>query len=155
MTAEATRSADGTLEVRLPGEPLPYRVLAWRPPLLLLARGNETRSFFVARGAEGTWLGSGGHARWIPGAAPKRARGTAAATDRHGELSSPMPGKVLEVLVTEGESVRAGARLLIVEAMKMEHPVRAPQDGVVSKLLVRAGDSVQPGTTLIELEGSP
>lgn len=147
------RAADGTVEVQLGDDSPAFRVLAWNPPVMLLGRGEETRRFFVARGERGTWLADEGVTHWIPDSA--RARRVASAADRHADLASPMPGKVLKVLVKPGERVAAGARLLIIEAMKMEHPVRAPHEGVVSKIHVESGANVQPGTTLIELEEVP
>jgi acetyl-CoA/propionyl-CoA carboxylase biotin carboxyl carrier protein len=59
-----------------------------------------------------------------------------------GEVTSPMPGTVLAVLVTEGEAVTAGTPLVIVEAMKMEHTLTAPLDGVVGELHARKGQTV-------------
>jgi len=54
--------------------------------------------------------------------------------------------------VQPGEHVKAGATLLILEAMKMEQQITAPQDGVVTRLLCRAGDQVTAGTELVVLE---
>jgi acetyl-CoA/propionyl-CoA carboxylase biotin carboxyl carrier protein len=65
-----------------------------------------------------------------------------------GPVTSPMPGTVLVVKVAAGDVVRAGAPLLVVEAMKMEHTVTAPIDGVVSELPVRAGQQVALDETL-------
>ena len=65
-----------------------------------------------------------------------------------------MPGEVLEVLVTEGEQVKAGQRLLVIEAMKMENPLRAPHDSIVTRIHVGVGDSVTPGDTIVELEAT-
>jgi acetyl-CoA carboxylase biotin carboxylase subunit len=59
-----------------------------------------------------------------------------------GALVAPMPGKVVKVLVTEGQEVAAGAALLVLEAMKMEHTVRAADAGIVRALHVAAGDQV-------------
>ena len=67
-------------------------------------------------------------------------------------LAAPMPGTVIKVLVAPGDAVRAGATLLVLEAMKMEWPLRAPRDGVVRRLACREGDMVQPGMPLVELE---
>jgi acetyl/propionyl-CoA carboxylase alpha subunit len=65
-----------------------------------------------------------------------------------GSLLSPMPGTVLRVLVSAGAQVPAGAPLLVLEAMKMEHEVLAPAAGTVSELPVAQGDQVQTGTLL-------
>jgi 3-methylcrotonyl-CoA carboxylase alpha subunit len=66
-----------------------------------------------------------------------------------GGCIAPMPGKVIELRVTEGETVRAGQVLLIMEAMKMEHSVTAPQDGTVAQVTVVAGDQVDADALLI------
>ena len=60
-----------------------------------------------------------------------------------GGLVAPMPGKVVKVLVSEGESVPAAAPLVVLEAMKMEHTVRAPEAGVVRAIHVAVGDQVE------------
>jgi biotin carboxyl carrier protein len=63
-----------------------------------------------------------------------------------------MAGKIIHVLVQPGEHVKAGATLLILEAMKMEQQITAPQDGVVTRLLCHAGDQVTAGMALVVLE---
>ena len=74
------------------------------------------------------------------------------AATRAGDLHAPMAGKIIRVLVQPGEHVKAGALLLILEAMKMEQQITAPQDGVVTRLLCREGDQVTAGTELVVLE---
>jgi propionyl-CoA carboxylase alpha chain len=69
-----------------------------------------------------------------------------------GGLSAPMPGKVVKVLVTAGQAVTAGDTLLVLEAMKMEHPVRAPIDGVVAELPASEGEQVDAGQLLAVVE---
>ncbi|MGH2516201.1 MAG: biotin/lipoyl-containing protein, partial [Ktedonobacterales bacterium] len=68
-----------------------------------------------------------------------------------GSLAAPMPGQVLAVLVAEGQTVAAGDPLLLLEAMKMEHTVRAPADGIVTTLHFRPGDQVPAGAVLLDL----
>jgi propionyl-CoA carboxylase alpha chain len=65
-----------------------------------------------------------------------------------GSLLAPMPGAVGRVAVTVGQSVSPGDLLLTLEAMKMEHAVRAPESGLVTELLVEPGRQVEPGTLL-------
>jgi len=65
-----------------------------------------------------------------------------------GSLLTPMPGTVVRLHVTEGEHVEAGQPLLVLEAMKMEHPVVAPHDGVVATLRVEEGSQVEGGAVL-------
>ncbi|MCA9710665.1 MAG: biotin/lipoyl-binding protein, partial [Myxococcales bacterium] len=69
-----------------------------------------------------------------------------------GSISAPMPGRVVRVMVGEGDEVGLDAPLLIVEAMKMENEVRSPAAGVVRRVSVSAGDTVEAGQLLIELE---
>ena len=76
------------------------------------------------------------------------------APTRAGDLHAPMAGKIIRVLVQTGEHVKAGATLLILEAMKMEQQITAPQDGVVTRLLCREGDQVTAGTELVVLESA-
>jgi acetyl-CoA/propionyl-CoA carboxylase biotin carboxyl carrier protein len=66
------------------------------------------------------------------------------------ELTSPMPGSVVAVGVQDGQHVDAGAVIVTVEAMKMEHALSAPVDGVV-ELLVAAGDQVKVGQPLARI----
>ncbi len=66
-----------------------------------------------------------------------------------GGCIAPMPGKVIELRVAEGDTVRAGQVLLIMEAMKMEHTVTAPQDGTVARVTVTAGDQVDADALLV------
>nr|WP_314490066.1 acetyl/propionyl/methylcrotonyl-CoA carboxylase subunit alpha [uncultured Pseudomonas sp.] len=68
-----------------------------------------------------------------------------------GGLSAPMNGSIVRVLVTPGQAVEAGAALVILEAMKMEHSIRAPEAGVVSALLCAEGEMVSEGTLLVAL----
>ena len=63
-------------------------------------------------------------------------------------VKAPMPGKVVRVLVAAGDTVAAGAGLLVVEAMKMENELRAPRAGVVLELLAREGQAVESGALL-------
>ncbi len=71
-----------------------------------------------------------------------------------GGCIAPMPGKVVELRVAEGDPVKAGQVLLIMEAMKMEHTVTAPQDGTVAQVSVVAGDQVDADALLIVVDES-
>ena len=69
-----------------------------------------------------------------------------------GNLISPMPGTVIEVTASEGQQVRKGDTLLVLEAMKIEHTILAPHDGTVQSLHYQAGDMVEEGAELLVLE---
>ena len=66
-----------------------------------------------------------------------------------GSLSAPMPGKVIALNVKKGSKVKAGDVLVILEAMKMEHSIKALEDGVVSKILISKNDQVENGAPLM------
>ncbi|RMF25769.1 MAG: hypothetical protein D6760_00240 [Deltaproteobacteria bacterium] len=68
------------------------------------------------------------------------------------EVVAPMPGKVLDVLVAEGDTVREGQPLLLIEAMKMEQTLRAGADAVVRSVHAEPGAMVGPGQVLVVLE---
>ena len=83
-----------------------------------------------------------------PAAAPAPA---AAAPAGATTVEAPMPGKILNIKVSEGQAVKFGEVVVIMEAMKMETEIVAPADGTVSKILVKAGDSVDTGAALVAL----
>lgn len=68
------------------------------------------------------------------------------------EISAPMPGKVIRVLVNVGDSVDAGQGLIVVEAMKMQNEMKAARPGRVLEIRARAGETVGAGDTLVILE---
>lgn len=67
-------------------------------------------------------------------------------------ISTPMPGKVVRVLVSEGDSVQAGQGIIVVEAMKMQNEMKAPKAGRVVSVDVRPGDTVAAGQVLASVE---
>ncbi|MFV9657368.1 acetyl/propionyl/methylcrotonyl-CoA carboxylase subunit alpha [Pseudomonas sp. NY15366] len=70
---------------------------------------------------------------------------------QQGGLSAPMNGSIVRVLVEPGQAVEAGTALVVLEAMKMEHSIRAPEAGTVKALYCREGEMVSEGTLLVEL----
>ncbi|TAJ23901.1 MAG: oxaloacetate decarboxylase subunit alpha [Nitrospirae bacterium] len=79
--------------------------------------------------------------------APKRPK-----PSKPGDVASPMPGRVVKVLVTKGDVVKAGDPVLIIEAMKMESRVPAPIAGTVAAVHVKESEDVKPDETLVQLE---
>jgi biotin carboxyl carrier protein len=70
----------------------------------------------------------------------------------HHAVKSPMPGRVMRVLVAVGDRVTAGQPVVVVEAMKMENELRSPGDGVVTEVNVREGAAVDAGAALVVIE---
>ena len=115
--------------------------------------GGETSQFRVATSGRTTWIGSDGDAWSFTGHEPTAARHTQ--VDHGAAIESPMPGTVIAVLASLGESVAVGQPVVVVEAMKMEHTLRASTDGVVTELLVQVGDRVALNQLLAVIEPAP
>ena len=81
--------------------------------------------------------------------APAMARPAAGAK---GGIKSPLPGVILEIKVKEGDLVKRGQTLLVLEAMKMENDIKADHDGTVTAIKVSKGESILEGTDLIIIE---
>lgn len=71
-----------------------------------------------------------------------------------GELKAPMPGKILEVVIKEGDRVELGDPVVILEAMKMENELKAPISGTVTTIAVSKSDSVEKNELILEIEAS-
>ena len=82
----------------------------------------------------------------------RQARGSGAGAVGDGAILAPMPGKVIAVEVAEGDAVTAGQRLMVLEAMKMEHALTAPFDGTVTELSASEGGQVQVEAVLAVVE---
>ena len=85
---------------------------------------------------------------------PFRADGTGAAAAGDGAILAPMPGKIIAVSVAEGDAVKAGDKLVTLEAMKMEHSLTAPFDGTVTELKASEGAQVQKDAALVVVAAS-
>ncbi|MGZ6982105.1 MAG: acetyl/propionyl/methylcrotonyl-CoA carboxylase subunit alpha [Ilumatobacteraceae bacterium] len=115
--------------------------------------GDVTSQFRVATSGPTTWIGSEGDAWSFTGHEPTAAGHTQ--IDHGAAIESPMPGTVIAVLVSTGESVTVGQPVVVVEAMKMEHTLRASTDGIVSELLVHVGDRVALSQLLAVIDPAP
>jgi acetyl/propionyl-CoA carboxylase alpha subunit len=105
------------------------------------------------------WAVADGDTRWVfvNGRTYVLTAGRTASTARRrgaqpGSLTAPMPGTIKRVQVVEGQRVAKGDTLIVLEAMKMELPVRAVRDGTVARIACREGELVQAGVGLIEME---
>ena len=128
-------------------------------PVRLVTIGTEVHRVIVTQRT-----GKGAYRLWLDGyvydveALDERARAirdlSAAAAGPAGPapLVAPMPGLIVRISVAEGEAVRAGQGLVVMEAMKMENELRAPGNGTVRRITVATGMAVEKGAVLIEME---
>lgn len=152
-------SGDEERRVRLEGDAawvddrrIPYRVVRRSGDLVAIETGGELHAVRVARDGYRVFVKSGPRAfeirrESIPASA-RRGRGAA---DPGTGLTAPMPGRIRKTLVARGDSVARGQVVLVLEAMKMEHAIRAPRDGIVARLDHVEGDLVEAGTVLAEI----
>jgi propionyl-CoA carboxylase alpha chain len=121
------------------------------PARVVLDLGRVRHTFAVARYGDTVEVDS------VLGAVTLRRMPRFAPADpplARGSLVAPMPGTVARVAVTTGDTVEAGAPLLVLEAMKMEHQLTAPEPGVVHAVHAEPGQQVEPGAVLVTLEVS-
>ena len=145
LAAAGIDGRDYELEVRAlgPGE---YLLLRGTAVYKCRVRNKDSQSFEATLG---------GQSHEIRVTDPKRLlRGHSAAGHDHGsaEIVSPMPGKVVRVLVEAGAKVEAGAGIIVVEAMKMQNEMKAPKAGVVVSINAEAGATVNAGDVLAVIE---
>jgi 3-methylcrotonyl-CoA carboxylase alpha subunit len=116
----------------------------------LVRDGDRVAQAFAIVSGETTWVFHDGMVFEIAPSSGSRRRGRGA--HARSELTAPMPATVVAITVAPGDEVRKGDILIVLEAMKMELPVRAPGDGRVAAVHCRPGDLVQPDMSLIDLE---
>lgn len=127
-----------------------YVVTAVRDGTWLVRSGTRTALAHVAHDGEAYWVHVDGRVHRFEigrAGAPTRRRPSPA----EGGLTAPMPATVLTVQVEPGQTVARGDTVVVLEAMKMELPVRAPRDGTVTVVRCRPGELVQPGVPLLEI----
>ena len=116
---------------------------------LIVRDGDRVERVFAVADRGTIWVFHDGEVHEIAGeGGGDRRRGAHA----QGSLTAPMPATVIDIKVAAGDTVKRGDILILLEAMKMELPVRAPGDGRVAAIHCRPGDLVQPETALIDLE---
>jgi biotin carboxyl carrier protein len=115
----------------------------------VLTEGDRQVRVAVAADSGTTWVFVDGNTWQVDEPSSERARKT-----RGGDNSvmSPMPATVVAMNTAPGKTVSEGETLIVLEAMKMELPIRAPRSGVVKAVHCAKGDLVQPGVNLLEIE---
>jgi biotin carboxyl carrier protein len=146
--------ADDRWSCHLEGREVEVDAVLARPDVLSLRIGNQAYEVKCERVAGDThlWVGSARFAVEVRD--PRSLRGRVRAVDDHGprKLTAPMPGKIVRVLVNQGDQVDAGAGVLVVEAMKMQNEIKSPKRGTIQKILVGEGAAVNAGDVLAIVE---
>ncbi len=129
ISASAQLREDGSLRATLAGHILTATVVEDSNRLIVISDGKQVEVTRIVK----DYAGSGDE-----GGA--------------GAITAPMPGKIIQVNVTAGQTVAKGDSLMVMEAMKMEHTLSAGADGVVSDVFFETGDQVDEGVTLIKID---
>jgi biotin carboxyl carrier protein len=151
------RAAGGGYEITIGGRGYRVDAARVREGLYSLRIGGVQREVAVRRHDEGSWLVSAPQGAAVVEVADPlahlAAQGIAAKSARRRQrVTAYMPGRVVALLVAEGQQVAAGQGVLVLEAMKMQNEILAEHDGTVSRILVAPGQSVDGGDPLFELE---
>jgi len=131
IEAEALKVSTGVYSILLGGRSLEVRVESLAEGLLLHTGGLEHRVDIVD---PRSW---------------RRSRGGKVDLAGRQQVSAPMAGKIVRVLIAQGQHVESGQGLLVVEAMKMQNEIRSPKTGTVERLAAREGETVNAGEVLV------
>lgn len=151
LRVEYRHLGDQRFAVWLAGHEHAIRVVSWQPPYLVFEDGSHRQRARVTFEEERVYV----HTRafnlslQIKPRFPDKSLAVPA-----GGCIAPMPGKVIQLRVAEGDTVAAGQVLLIMEAMKMEHTVTAPHDGTVSQVSIAEGQQVDADALLVVVSES-
>jgi 3-methylcrotonyl-CoA carboxylase alpha subunit len=115
----------------------------------LVEHESATQIAYAVTAGQQTWVFLDGRAYLVGASAASRSG--ASPTDDADALAAPMPATVIRIEVAAGQTVAKDALLVMLEAMKMELPIRAPRAGRVTAIHCRVGEIVQPGVPLLEL----
>lgn len=147
---------DGGWDFSLDGKPLDANVVEVAPNTFSVLLNGESHQVRIAPRPDGTLTLHTGLAEYQaevidPRVWRGRRHGALEAEGRQ-QIAAPMPGKVVRVLVKQGDAVEAGQGLIVVEAMKMQNEIRSPKRGKVEKLLAKEGQAVNAGEVLAWVE---
>jgi biotin carboxyl carrier protein len=153
------RDEDGATTVFLDGAPWSADLaLLSEPSLHSLLLDGHSREMVLKKKGEMVQVSIDGEtieARVLDELARALAEAGERTTSGASEITAPMPGVVVAVLVAAGEPVQAGRAVIVLEAMKMQNELTADASGIVDRILVNVGDSVAGGAVLVTLQPEP
>lgn len=151
---ELERSANGW-DCRLDGRELAIDAVLARPDVLSILIDGKSYEIKRERTVTDThlWVGGVRYAAAVRDPRSFRNRRSSLG-EEHGprKLTTPMPGKVVRILLRENDAVEAGQGILVIEAMKMQNEVQSPKKGRVQKIIVQQGTAVNAGDVLAIVE---
>ena len=152
---ELTRQNDAW-RISLDGNTLDANAVEVAPNIFSVLLSGDSHQIRIAPRPDGTLTLHTGLAEYHaevsdPRSWRGRRQGAVEAEGRQ-QITAPMPGKVLRLLVKQGDSVEAGQGLLVVEAMKMQNEIRSPKSGKIEKLFAQEGQPVNAGEVLLWVE---
>ncbi len=142
-------------QVKIGDQSVDVKVEQITPNSLLLTDENGTQRIYIASIKNKTFIHLNGRPIIVDHAEHKEK--ASFQTDDHlvgadHGIYAPMPGKILKIFVLENQDVVAKQNLVIVEAMKMEHSIRAPRKGTIKKINFKEGDLIDTGQEILEIE---
>jgi biotin carboxyl carrier protein len=152
---ELTRQ-NGAWKISLDGNTLDANAVEVAPNIFSVLLSGDSHQIRIAPRPDGTLTLHTGLAEYHaevtdPRSWRGRRQGAVEAAGRQ-QITAPMPGKVVRLLVKQGDSVEAGQGLLVVEAMKMQNEIRSPKSGKIEKLFAQEGQPVNAGEVLLWVE---
>lgn len=145
---KVTASVDGREYVLNVSQPEPHLYV-------LRDDSSKTITFVSEKGDGNSIVTIDGRSVEVALSDPKRLRGSGSGddtTDGVADIKTAMPGKVVRLLVAEGDTVAKGDGVIVVEAMKMQNEMKSPKDGIVTAIKVVEGDTVDAGALLLTIE---
>ena len=125
------------------------------PNCLMLTDQNRTHRIYIASTIDKTLIHINGRQYMVDHPIEKEKTpfgGDSQLLGADAGICAPMPGKILKILVKENQAVEAKQNLVIVEAMKMEHNIRATRNGIIKKINFKEGNLVDTGQEILEIE---
>ena len=146
--------ADERWSCRLDGRDFEIDAILTRPDVLSLRIEDLAYEVKLERVPNDLHLWVGSACFTVEVRDPRSLRGRTRAGDDHGPrtITAPMPGKVVRLLVREGDEVEPGRGVAVVEAMKMQNEIKSPKKGTIRKILVSEGAAVNAGDVLAIVE---
>jgi len=147
---------NGAWKISLDGNALDANAVEVAPNIFSVLLNGDSHQIRIAPRPDGTLTLHTGLAEYHaevtdPRSWRGRRHGAVEAEGRQ-QITAPMPGKVVRLLVKQGDLVEAGQGLLIVEAMKMQNEIRSPKSGKIEKLFAKEGQPVNAGEVLLWVE---